>query len=61
MEGPDGGVKQGAGLDHGVVHREEAWQKVVLNGNESEWMALFLIISNDLESVAEGREGHRRT
>ena len=38
-------------------------QKVVLNGNKSEWewMALFLIISNDLESVAEGREGHRRT
>ena len=26
-----------------------------------EGMALFLIFSNDLEVVAEGREGHRRT
>ena len=54
----------------GVLNKVLVWitewltgrrQKVVLNGNKSEWMALFLIISNDLESVAEGREGHRRT
>ena len=47
------GVEQSVGLDHGVPRREEAeggaqWDEV----GSGEWIALFLILSNDLEVAA---------